>query len=418
MEAPVRMICLGAGSRGMDAYAPYALAFPERLRFAAVADPVEEKRRAFAARYGVPDAFVFADWQEALASGVEADAALVATQDNHHVEPACAAMERGLDVLLEKPIAKSADECLRIYETAKHTGKRVVVCHVLRYTRFFNDLRAIIESGEIGDVVAISHCENIGYWHMAHSYVRGNWRREEETSPMILAKSCHDADILLYLTGKNCRRVASFGNLKHFCAENAPEGSAERCLDCSVADCPYNAARIYMIPGYTGWPINVITSDFSREGRLRALREGPYGRCVYRCDNDVIDHQSTILEFDGGLTATLTVSAFTDYRHGRTIHIMGSHGEVRAKMSDETIEVTNFRTGAVRTSENPPPGGMADGHAGGDFGLIDAFVRMLRGEEGAVKSSIGESLQSHFICLAAEESRKNGTVVILDHKLV
>jgi predicted dehydrogenase len=410
---PVRMICLGAGSRGMDAYAPYALAFPEKLQFVAVADPVEEKRKAFAARYGVLDKFVFADWRQALASGVEADAALVATQDNHHVEPACAAMECGLDVLLEKPVAKTAEQCGKIYETSLRTGRRAVVCHVLRYTRFFNALKSIVDSGEIGDVVAISHCENIGYWHMAHSYVRGNWRREDETSPMILAKSCHDADILLYLVGKDCRRVASFGSLKHFTAQNAPVGSAERCLDCAVPDCPYNAARIYMIPGYTGWPVNVITSDFSGEGRIRALREGPYGRCVYRCDNDVVDHQSTILEFAGGVTATMTVSAFTDYRHGRTIHIMGSHGEVRAKMSDETIEVTNFRTGSVRSTENPPPGGMSDGHAGGDFALIDAFVRMELGEEGAVKSSIRDSIQSHLICFAAEESRRNGTVVTL-----
>ncbi len=411
---PVRMICLGAGARGMDAYAPYALMFPERLRFVAVADPVEARRRAFAARYGVPEEYVFCDWREALASGVEADAALVATQDNGHVAPACAAMARGLDVLIEKPIAKTAEECLRVYETALQTGRRAAVCHVLRYTRFFNTIKSVIDSGEIGEVVGISHCENIGYWHAAHSYVRGSWRREDETSPMLLAKSCHDADILLYLTGKNCLRVASFGSLKHFRAENAPAGSAERCLDCAVPDCPYNATRIYMIPGYTGWPISVITDDFSREGRLKALREGPYGRCVYRCDNDVADHQSTILEFEDGVTATLSVSAFTDYRHGRTIHVMGSHGEVRAKMSDETVEVTNFRTGSVRITENPPPGGMVDGHAGGDLALIDAFVRMELGEEGAVKSSVRDSMQSHLICFAAEESRRNGNVVSLE----
>ncbi|HOS19149.1 MAG TPA: Gfo/Idh/MocA family oxidoreductase [Clostridia bacterium] len=413
MQQPVRMICLGAGSRGMDAYAPYALLCPDKLRFVAVADPVEEKRGAFAARYHVPEEFIFSDWREALASGVEAEAALVATQDNHHVEPAVTAMERGLDVLLEKPVAKTAAELARILDASERTGRSAVVCHVLRYTRFFNGIKAVIDGGEIGEVQAVSHCENIGFWHMAHSYVRGNWRREDETSPMILAKSCHDTDILLYLMGKDCRRVASFGSLKHFRAENAPEGSAARCLDCAVPDCPYNAARIYMIPGYTGWPINVVTSDFSPEGRMRALREGPYGRCVYRCDNDVVDHQSTILEFDGGASATMTVSAFTDFRHGRTIHVMGSHGEIRAKMSDETIEVTDFRTGSVRTTENPPIGGMADGHAGGDLALIDAFVRMEAGEENAVRSSIRESIQSHLICFAAEESRKNGVVVTL-----
>jgi len=408
---PVRMICLGAGARGMDAYAPYALAAPDKLQFVAVADPVQTRREAFAARYGVPQNAVFADWKEALDAGIEADAALVATQDNHHVEPACYAMEKDYDVLLEKPIAKTEEECLRLYQTSVRTKKRAVVCHVLRYTRFFNTLKAIIDSGEIGDVINITHTENIGYWHMAHSFVRGNWRREDETSPMILAKSCHDTDILLYLLGKNCKRVASFGSLRHFTAENAPEGSAERCLDCKVsATCPYSAMRLYMIPFLTTWPVSVITDDLSAEGRLKALREGPYGRCVYRCDNDVVDHQSTILEFDGGVTATMTVSAFTDFRHGRTIHIMGSHGEIRAKMSDETIEVTNFRDGSVRASEHPLPGGMSDGHGGGDMGLIDAFVRMERGEEGAVKSSIKESIQSHLICIAAEQSRMNHTV--------
>ncbi len=409
---PVRLIVIGAGARGMDAYAPYALYAPDQLQIAAVAEPRESRRLAFAERYGLAEQAVFADWREALSTGIEADAVLVATQDNQHVEPACVAMERGYDVLLEKPIAKTEEELRRIYDTSIRTGKRAAVCHVLRYTRFFETLKAIIDSGEIGDVVNIAHSENIGYWHMAHSFVRGNWRREDETSPMILAKSCHDADILLYLVGKDCQRVASFGSLKHFTAENAPKGSAERCLDCSIsATCPYSALRLYMIPFLTTWPVSVITDDLSTEGRLKALREGPYGRCVYRCDNDVVDHQSTVLEFEGGVTATMTVSAFTDYRHGRTIHIMGSHGEIRAKMSDETIEITNFRDGSVRTSEFPPPGGMGDGHGGGDMGLIASFVQMERGQEGAVKSSIRDAIQSHLICFAAEESRKNHTVV-------
>ncbi len=409
---PVRMIVLGAGARGMDAYAPYALIAPDKLKIVAVAEPRETRRKAFAARYGLPDDAVFSDWCDALAAGIEAEAVLVATQDNQHVEPACEAMERGYDVLLEKPIAKTETELKRIYDTSVRTGKRAAVCHVLRYTRFFNTIKSIIDSGEIGDVVNITHSENIGYWHMAHSFVRGNWRREDETSPMILAKSCHDADILLYLTGKDCLRVASFGSLKHFTADNAPGGSAERCLDCSVAEtCPYSATRLYMIPFLTGWPVSVITDDLSPAGRLKALREGPYGRCVYRCDNDVVDHQSTVLEFEDGVTATMTVSAFTDFRHGRTIHVMGSHGEIRAKMSDETIEVTNFRTGGVRSTENPLPGGMGDGHGGGDMGLIAAFVEMELQEGGTLASSIRNSIQSHLICIAAEESRKNHSVV-------
>ena len=410
----VKMICLGAGARGMYAYAPYAKTFPDRLKFVAVADPVEARRTAFAQEYGVPKSAVFASWQEALRAGIAADAVLVATQDREHVDPACAAMEAGYDVLMEKPVSHLPQECIRVRETALRTGRQAVVCHVLRYTVFFSKLRELIESGAIGDLVSVAHNENIGYWHMAHSYVRGNWRDIEKSSPIILAKSCHDIDILLYLIGSRCTRVASFGNLKHFRKEHRPAGAAMCCLDCACEpDCPYSAVRLYMDPARTEWPVTVITEDLTEAGRRRALREGPYGRCVYECDNTAPDHQSTILAFENGVTATFNLCAFTDQESSRTIRIMGTRGELRAALVGDKIELTDFVSNTTQRIDISGAVQNEYAHGGGDFGLIDAFVRME--QTGApVKTSIEESIESHLICMAAEKARLENCVVDMD----
>ena len=408
---PIRMIVLGAGARGMNAYAPYSEEYPQKLQIAAVAEPVAARREAFAARYGLDGKHVFSDWREALAARVEAQAVLVSMQDRQHVEPACRAMAAGYDVLIEKPVALTPEDFAKVTAASRRTGRRAAVCHVLRYAPFFVALKRLIDEGTVGQIVNIVHNENIGWWHMAHSYVRGNWRREEDTSPIILAKSCHDMDILLFLVGADCTRVASFGSLQHFRPENAPEGSAARCLDCKYKDtCAYSAATIYLDMEKTEWPITVITSDISMEGRLKALREGPYGRCVYRCDNDVCDHQSTILEFAGGVTVCFNMSAFTDYGSSRTIRIMGTRGEIRANMGTNQIEVMSFET---REKELIDVTGVIRNeyaHGGGDFGLIDSFVAMEQ-DGTPMLSSIDNSVQSHLMCFAAEEARHTNTVV-------
>lgn len=407
----IKMICIGAGARGMNAYAPYAKEYPERLQFVAVAEPVEARRKAFAKEYGVPKAAVFDSWQDALQAGIEADAVLVATQDRQHVDPACAAMEAGYDVLIEKPVSHLPQECIRVRETAQRTGRQAVVCHVLRYTVFFSKLRELIQTGAIGDLVSIAHNENIGYWHMAHSYVRGNWRDIEKSSPIILAKSCHDIDILLYLTGSHCSCVASFGNLMHFKKENKPAGAAMRCLDCACeSGCPYSAVRLYMDPARTEWPVTVITDDLSQAGRRRALREGPYGRCVYECDNSAPDHQVTILSFENGSTATFHLSAFTDQESSRTIRIMGTKGEIRAALVGDIIELTDFVSNKTHKIDISGAVQNEYAHGGGDFGLIDAFVRMEQTGE-PVKTNITESIESHLICMAAEKARRENCVV-------
>lgn len=349
-----------------------------------------------------------------------------------HVQPALRALALGYDVLLEKPIAPTRAETLLLSEAAAQSTSHIAVAHVLRYTPFFSTLKRLVDEGRIGRLMNIDHVENIGYWHFAHSYVRGNWRRADTSSPMILAKACHDLDILRWLAGAPCRRVASFGDLSHFRRENAPPGAPSRCTDgCPVEDtCPFNAVAFYVdgLAQHAGWPVSVITRDVSREGRLEALRTGPYGRCVYRCDNDVADHQVVILDFANGVTATLTVTAFSD-ENTRTIRLMGTHGEIWGHLERGEIEIRPFgkpgttepkggRTVAIR-SQLPVerivvPAGS--GHAGGDEGLMRAFIAHVRMRKGgqpapALRTSLAEALESHLMAFAAEEARMRGTVV-------
>ena len=266
---PITAVVLGVGSRGAT-YAGYAKEFPEALQIVAVAEPRSDRRDLLADELGVDKRF--GSWQELLSMPRMADCAFICTLDDDHTEPAIKAMELGYHVLLEKPMSNNEEECRRIVQTAGRTGRALAVCHVLRYTPFYMTLKHLIDQGEIGEVTVIDQIENVGYWHQAHSFVRGNWRSTAETSPMLLQKSCHDMDILLWLVGRDCQRVQSFGSLRHFTPENAPEGAPERCTDgCLHSDtCPYYAPRLYMDMNRTGWPVDVITTDLSEAGRRRA----------------------------------------------------------------------------------------------------------------------------------------------------
>jgi len=357
----------------------------------------------------------FAGWEEALARPRFADAAIVATPDNNHVQPGLAALAAGYDLLLEKPISKSAAECLAMRDAATASGRRAFVCHVLRYTPFFTELKRILDSGAIGTIVSMDHTEGVGYWHYPHSFVRGNWRREAESSPMILAKCCHDMDILRWLVGADCRAVASFGSLSFFTSSNAPSGAPARCTDgCPAsATCPYDAPRYYLTD--TGqWAKKilrkVVAVEASDEAVLAALKTGPYGRCVFRCDNDVVDHQSTILEFEGGATATLTMSAFNP--GGRCIEVMGTRGRIKGDMEANSLETFDFLSGTATPTRID---GSGMGHMEGDEGIMRDFCAVLRG--GPLPghlSLIDTAIQSHLMSLAAEESRLAGRGIVLD----
>ncbi len=413
---PLRFAILGAGNRGADTYGETMRRRPDLVQVVAVADPDPERSGALALRLGLPANAVYRDACALIEQRAELDGVVVATPDYEHVAPAVAALERGLDVLLEKPIAPTPEGVEAVAAAAAAGAGQVSVAHVLRYTPFFRTLKRLLDEGRIGALRVIDHQEHIGYWHFAHSFVRGNWRREAETSPMLLAKACHDLDMIRWLAGGACTTVSSSGGLAHFRAEEAPAGAPLRCTDgCPVErTCPYSALRIYTerYAGQEGWPNSVISHDTSADGILAALRSGPYGRCVYHCDNDVSDHQLVQLEFESGVRASLTVSAFSA-TITRRVTLMGTHGEITGDLREGTIRLHDFRSGACETIA---VGGGDSGHAGGDGGLVIDFLTRLqqrrRGlESGASPTALAEAIDSHRMAFAAERARKLGTVV-------
>jgi predicted dehydrogenase len=420
MAEPIEAVLIGAGNRGYEAYGPYALAHPEQIQFTAVVDPHQARRQRFAEAHGIPPERQFSSWQDLYARGRIAEALVNCTLDRMHLPSTLPALELGYQVLLEKPMANTLEGNVRLVQAAEERGSLLMICHVLRYTAFFSTLHQILASGRLGRVITVEHRENVVYWHMAHSFVRGNWRDSQIESPMILAKCCHDMDILYWNLGP-VRRMSSFGSLMHYRPENAPPGAPERCTDgCPVADeCPWYAPRIYL-HGYTGWPVSVISEDTSPEARQRALETGPYGRCVYHCDNDVVDHQTVNLEFASGASGTLIMHGHS-HEEARTMRYDGTRATLRGRFGlglGDSIEIHDHLTGMVEEVDLQPSGFAADGsgHGGGDAGLMATFVRALRPGGNGVDglSTSRESLESHLMAFAAEEARVEGRVVSMD----
>ena len=412
---PVTAVLVGAGDRGANSYAPYALANPHRLRFVGVAEPDDSRRDQFAALHRIDAAAAVRDWRELLSGPVRADAVLVCTQDRMHFEPAVAALAQGYDVLLEKPMSTDPSECVRLGEIARVARGRILVCYVLRYTSFFAAVRRLLDEGRVGGLVSIQHTENVPLVDQTHAFVRGSWGRETDSCPMILAHCCHDMDLLSWFAGAPCRRVASFGGLAHFRRENAPPGAPARCLDGCPHEttCPHHVARVYLTED-TGWPTSVISTDPSAAARVRALETGPYGRCVYACDNDVVDHQVASFEFENEVTAAFTMSPFNG-RPGRTLKLMGSAGEIRASMAENEIEVLDFATGRADVVR---PARSHHRYGGGDHGIMERFVDLVR-DAGSTKdlTFAADSVESHLMAFAAEKSRVEGrTVVMADYR--
>lgn len=409
-------VLIGAGNRGRFTYAAWARAHPERLRIVALAEPDVGRREATAADLGLGGDRLFADAEALLRAAPPAPVAIVATGDTHHVAPALAAVEAGYHVLLEKPIAPDPADCLRVVEAAERRGRMLQISHVLRYTPFYARVHEILASGALGDLVTIDMKEHVAYWHLTHSYVRGKFRNREIAAPLVLAKTCHDLDLLAWFAGRPARRVASFGALAHFRAAQAPPRAPERCTEgCPVqADCPHDAEAFYLGADEKlarFWPWSDVSPDPSREARRRALATGPYGRCVYRCDNDVVDHQVLALEFEGGLTATFTVHGLAS-EEKRTLRMSGTRGELRGVLHDGTLEVSRHGVLGTRREELPPAHPI--GHYGGDDGLLQHFTDVAaRGAAEEVRASGRVSLESHLIGFAAERARETGSVVDL-----
>ncbi len=417
MSKPVTAIVVGAGGRGTT-YALFAKENPHRLCIVGVAEPRDFYCQRLVDEFDIPAENVVTDWRELAARPRMADAVIIATQDSMHADPAVAFAEKKYAILLEKPMAPSEAECARIVQAAKDNDILFGVCHVLRYTRYTQALKALLDSGAIGDVISIQHLEPVGYWHQAHSFVRGSWRNEAESSSMLLAKSCHDLDWLRYVMGTPCRSLSSFGALTHFTRVQKPAaaGEAKRCLDCAYEPhCPYSARKIYLgrlERGEAGWPVDVVAPEPTVESLTAALRDGPYGRCVYECDNDVVDHQVVNMLFDGSKTAAFTMTAFNEADHRQT-RIFGTRGEVLC--NGFTIRVRDFLSDQLREIEVPETDGtLLGGHGGGDFGLMDRFVAAVAAnDQSLILSGPDESLESHRMVFAAERARREHRVVDL-----
>ncbi len=415
MNHPITVAVAGCGSRGQDTYTKVLLTMPEKATIVAAADIDPEKLAGMRRLTGIPESACYASAEEMLAQPKLADVMLICTPDRCHYAEAKAALLKDYDLLLEKPIAPEAAQCRELCDIALQRGRKVAVCHVLRYTAFYQKIKQLLDGGAIGDIVNVQGIEQVGYWHQAHSFVRGNWRNEGLSSCMILQKCCHDMDIMLWLTGRHCRRVSSFGGLSLFRPENAPAGSAARCVDCQVADCPYNAVRFYLDQFRRSgdeWPQNVVAFDPTEDKLMEALRTGPYGRCVYRCDNDVVDHQVVNLELEDGATVNFTMTAFTAHG-GRVIRVGGTMGEIYGDTRQNIIRVMRYgqedEVIDVRTLTDD-----FSGHGGGDARLVREFVDLVRGEIGVsgTLTSIDRSVESHLVALAAEESRRHGGAAV------
>ena len=406
----MKYVIIGTGSRGMI-YGQWA--YDHGIEIAAIAERRPERLKNAAEEFHVSPDLCFSDASELFALGKIADAAIIATLDRDHFGHVMQALDCGYDILLEKPISPDARECIAIEEKANALGRKITVCHVLRYTNFWGQIKELLDSGELGRIVAIKHSENIGAFHMAHSFVRGNWRNDQLSSPIIMQKSCHDLDILLWLTGAHCTKVAAFGGLSYFREEKAPAASSDRCCTCAVRDnCRFDAWKAYY-PVLGQWPADVVCLEQTEDALAEALKNGPYGRCVFRCDNNVCDHMSILMEFDNGVTASFSLTAHTSACH-RSIHIMCEEGEIEADDGKRQILVRKHVSSQADTFEerviNVRTNGS--GHGGGDAGIMEDFTATLNGAEES-RRSISRSVESHLMACAIEEARLTGRVVVL-----
>lgn len=411
---PPTIAIIGAGSRGIDAYGNYITKNPTKGRVVAVAEPRAFQRAEMSRIHGIPEDKQFSDWRDLLAQPRLADVVIISTTDRLHTEPALAAAAKGYHILLEKPMAPSLEECQAIAGAVKKAGVMLAVCHVLRYAPFYTKVKEIIDSGAIGDLCSIQHFEGVGWWHFAHSFVRGNFRNEATSSFVLLAKCCHDVDILRWWVGQPCKRVSSFGHLKHFRPDAAPSHAAKRCMECKLADsvCPYSAKKFYFtrlkeMP--FSWPLNVVIEKPDEAELEKALRTGPYGRCVYHCDNDVIDTQTVNFDFAEGITASMTMSAFSPI--GRKVRIMGTRGYLEG--DDHWIKVLDYASETWTEIEaNKLASDLNDGHGGGDPSMMNAFLSAVASGNGnGIQTGSDISVESHLMVFAAEKARRENRVV-------
>lgn len=457
VKSPIKAILIGAGARGQEAYGRWARNNKNIIQFLAVAEPRIARREKFAKEWNIPKERQFKSWEELLDEkiGKIADACLVCTQDRMHTEPALKALSLGYHVLLEKPMAPSIEECRDLVTFAEKINRQLRICHVARYTEMFTRVKKVINEGRLGKLININHSENVAYWHFGHSYVRGHYRRAEDSTPVVLAKTCHDLDLIYYMVESLAKSIQSFGELTHYRKESAPPGAPKRCTDgCPIAnECPWYAPRLYMraepliritqrskkrllrfagqliihapkfikflsklikpmktLVNWDVFPATVITDDLSPEGKMKALREGPWGKCVYHCDNDVPDHQVVNILFENGVTATMTVHGHS-YLDGRWFRIDGTKGTLMGKFTYGGEKLVFFDHRYIHKKVLWERDITFSAHGHGDERLMESFVHSLITGEHDALTSARASLESHLMGFAAEQSRLENRVV-------
>jgi predicted dehydrogenase len=407
---PLKIAILGCGSRGRT-YSRIASSLGGRYQITAAVDPVDVRTAAVAALAPAGNIRTFHNIEDFLAAGKLADVLVIATQDAWHFEHATAALNAGYDLLLEKPAAESLERCEALDVLARSLGRRIALCFVLRYTPFYAAVKAVIDSDRLGKIITLRASEGVEPFHQAHSFVRGHWSRSADSTPMIVAKCSHDADLLCWLSGSSPQAVSSMGRLDWFRAENAPAGAPLRCTDgCPAAkECDYDAHR-YLTNKRRWLGMVMDHADSADDSRiLDFLKTSPWGRCVYRCDNDAVDHQILVAEMANGVTASLAMTAFDE---GRSLEIHGTKASLRGgspfqNAGTPELWLRDHRSGEIEPIPvvEPAAAGYA-GHGGGDFGLINALDGMFSGPHALAPGLDG--LAGHRLAFLAEESRIQG----------
>ena len=409
----MKAILIGAGARG-TAYARSIKHACPNLDLVGVANPGIAKRNSIKEQFDLPDSACFASWEQILAQPKMGDIAIISTQDRMHFAPAMKAIELGYHLLLEKPIAPTPEECIQIMDAANAKGVQVIICHTLRFTNFWRLIKKLIDTDTIGRIINIDHIAALGIFHYAHSFVRGDWRNSELSSPICVGMNCHDLDLLQWLIGKRCTRVQSFGSLTYFTKENKPEGAPEYCIrGCPVADqCIQNAETIYLKRKLYRRS-STKKHEPTEEDVLHCISNSGWGKCVYQTDNNVADHQIVNMEYEDGALVSMTISPFN--LGGRKIRIMGTKGELYGEMRADSVFVSDYQTGntvQIKVADALRDGTITCTQDNGENAMMYDFCSLLTGQHTENElADINISAESHLIAFAAEESRANGTVV-------
>ena len=428
---PVTAVIVGAGHRAF-VYSELAKTNPELLKIVGVADPNPVRRKKAMEYFGFSEDMCFNSAQALAEKGRLADAVINGTMDEQHLETAIPLLNAGYDMLLEKPFAVCEEDMRQIVDCAKKNNSKVMICHVLRYTPFYYAIKERIVNGEIGDIINIQMTEHVSYHHLSTSYIRGKWANSDKChTTMLLAKCCHDIDLMMWFMSETKPvSISSFGSKFQFKPENAPENSGTICMkDCPLVDeCVYSTKRLYIDHpdrwSFYVWDALEGIENPTIDDKIALMKtDNPYARCIYKCDNNVVDHQSVLVNFASGATGTHNmVGGSAEPR--RNIHIIGTKGEIFGNFEESKFTVLKINPSPDAHNEECDVEeidlrvtgdmvGAYGGHGGGDERLAEDFVKFIRGEQPSLAcTSIFDSVAGHLCVYLADKSRESGGLPI------